>query len=160
MPTSLYVKDSIIKCKLCQEQTMLASAVSFGPGFPWLGFNQESSPLAKPEYHWGSNGLISSLLLNVKKRWAPTHRRGCKVNIKYKKNAWTLLFTLFQSAFQNFVGTDSILFLAFRCQGGKEYVHVVLMCALNHLILEELNVCFQSTIFDQKSTFYLGKSGH
>lgn len=112
----------------------LASVLIFGLGSLWIGFHWFSH-LAEPEYRWCSNGLISSLLPNIKKRWASTHRRGCKENIKKKtKIGWTLLLTLFQSTFQNFVGINPILFLLSIVGGeGKN------MCVCTqHIILEQL----------------------
>ena len=120
----------------------LASVLIFGLSSLWIGFHQEFSHLAEPEYCWCSNGLIFPFLPNIRKRWASTHRRGCKENIrKNKKTPDGHLLTLFQSTFQNFVGINPILFLLYIVGGeGKN------MCVCTeHIILEqgaELNVHF------------------
>ena len=113
----------------------LASVLIFDLSSLWIGFHQEFSHLAEPKYCWCSNGLIFPFLPNIRKRWASTHRRGCKESIKYKKKtSWRLSFTLFQSTFQNFVGINPILFLLSIVGGeGKN------MCVCTeHITLEQL----------------------
>lgn len=142
----------------------LASVVIFGLGSLRFGFHQEFSHLAEPEYHRYSNGFISSLLPNIKKRWASTHRRGCKESIKYKKKtSWRLSFTLFQSTFQNFVGINPILFLLSIVGGeGKNMCICPGVHTPHHFRVASIGsrakCVFQCTVSNQKSIFCLGKS--
>lgn len=113
----------------------LASVLIFGLSSLWIGFHLGVLSSCRTRillvFKWFNLSISAKW-----KRWASTHRRGCKENIKknQKNPRWTLLLTLFQSTFQNFVGINPILFLLSIVRGeGKN------MCVCTeHIILEQL----------------------
>ena len=140
----------------------LASVLIFGLSSLWIGFHQEFSHLAEPEYCWCSNGLIFPFLPNIRKRWASTHRRGCKENIK-KKTKKTQMDTIaypFPVYFPKFCWHQSHSLSPLHCRGrGEEYVRVHRTHHFRTASIGSRAKCaFRCTVSTQKSIFYLGKS--
>lgn len=115
----------------------LASIFIFGLGSLWIGFHQEFSHLAEPEYHWCSNGFISSLLPNIK-RWASTHRRGCKENIKYIKKMHGHYRLPFSSLLSKILLASIPFSFSFPLSGERGRICACAPVCTHHIILEQL----------------------
>lgn len=128
-------KHNKIKLLLRARHALPGQRLHFWPGLSVDWLSLEFSHLAEPEYHWCSNGFISLLLPNVK-RWASTHRRGCKENIKYIKKMHGHYHLPFSSLLSKILLASIPFSFSFPLSGERGRICARAPVCTHHIILE------------------------